>query len=309
MCFLCTPSYLLGSVFVNEICKYYSFILLHNSARKIQCSAEYVWRRRCPKICDTPPRQPKLHGASRKGVGDVVYQALCVLSSSFNQEWQRSTKCSVISCVLSTPVIWPCCWYRRRSIPSTTLRFSVASPYKFPWSWRCRHRLCTFYLIDHIAYSSAVAALADPRVWKGSYGHMASAGSRELHPLKLNVGVLWWKFDVYPFFPLIHDKCQGHKKPSPSLHLRDAFQVSCANQHIPLRFKKKGDWQTEISIHTPQWFLCRRRTDVRFLPSCWYRRPAMAFIWLRQWCGVVDVIQSLNVANDGNRPSQWCIPT
>jgi len=26
-------------------------------------------------------------------------------------------------------------------------------------------------------------------------------------------------------FPQIHDKCQGHKKPFPSLHIRDTFQV------------------------------------------------------------------------------------
>jgi len=53
----------------------------------------------------------------------------------------------------------------------------------------------------------------------------------------INGSVLSGKFNVYSLFPLIHDKCQGHKNPSPPLHIRDAFQVSWANQ---LLFKKKG---------------------------------------------------------------------
>jgi len=46
---------------------------------------------------------------------------------------------------------------------------------------------------------------------------------------------------LYPRFPLVHDKCQGHKKPFSSLHigLRDAFQVSWANHY----FLRKKDFE------------------------------------------------------------------
>jgi len=34
------------------------------------------------------------------------------------------------------------------------------------------------------------------------------------------------KIQRIPLFTLIHDKFQGHKKPFPSLHIRDAFIAS-----------------------------------------------------------------------------------
>jgi len=30
----------------------------------------------------------------------------------------------------------------------------------------------------------------------------------------INCWVLWWRFNLYPLLPLIHDKCQGPEKPS-----------------------------------------------------------------------------------------------
>jgi len=77
------------------------------------------------------------------------------------------------------------------------------------------------------------------RAYNGGSGAFSSVGFRgkasgqgvwpsEAERIFITKGrVLWWKFNVglYLIFAQIHDKCQVHKKSSPSLQIRDAFKL------------------------------------------------------------------------------------
>jgi len=50
-------------------------------------------------------------------------------------------------------------------------------------------------------------------------------GQGALHPEAESIFIINGYSMYILFFPLIHDKCQGHIKPSSSLHIRDTLQV------------------------------------------------------------------------------------